>query len=298
MTDENAIPNPETPPPSEEFSPNPSAFARELFQHSGRTFSVINQKGGCGKTTTAINLSAALAQEGFQVLLIDLDAQANATLGLGVQIAPEEKTIAQVFQGEVVDPFEIIRTTSFQNLSLIPSSRILAPVSVDVLKLPNWEYLLRSFLRSFKSHYHFILIDCPPALNALTVNALTASDDMIIPLQTHYFALDGMKELFLTVQSVRERLNPLLKMGLILPTLYDQRTRIHREILHSIREYFKEQVLETVIHGNIRLVESAMHAQPVLSYDPACKGAKDYQALAREILRHEAACLSAEVQPQ
>lgn len=292
MTEENADPKPQTFLPSEEFSQN-LPIPPELFEQRGRTFSIINQKGGCGKTTTAINLSAALAGEGFRVLLIDLDAQANATLGLGLQLAPEDKTIAHIFQETPIDPSEILHTTSFENLFLLPASRTLASLAVEVLKAPNWEYLLRSFLRSLKHHYHFILNDCPPALNALTINALTASEDILIPLQTHYFALEGMKELFLTVQLVRERLNPLLRKGWILPTLYDQRTRMHREILRSLREYFQGQVLETVIHTNIRLSESTMHGQPVLSYDPTSAGARDYRALAQEILRREASLLSA-----
>ena len=267
-----------------------------LLEIRGRTFSVINQKGGCGKTTTAINLGASLAKVGLQVLLIDLDPQVNATLGVGLQLAPEEKTVYHLFKEPNASPSDLIRSTSFENLFVIPGSRFLSSLAVELLQHSNWEYLLRSYLRPLKASYHYILIDCPPALNALTVNALTASDDMIIPLQTHYFSLEGMKELFLTVQSVRERLNPLLNAGRILPTLFDRRTRITREILESIRDYFKDQVFETVIRSNIRLVESVMHGQPALSYDPTSRGARDYQDLCLEFLQKEAALFSAQVE--
>ena len=263
---------------------NPSA----LLEPKGLAYAVINQKGGCGKTTTAINLAACLAREGFRILLIDLDPQANATLGLGIRLEPSAKTIRDLFKDPALSVLEVIHETAADRLSLVPGSRSLASLAVELLESPNWEYRLRSFLRPVKTSYHFIFIDCPPALNALTVNALTASDDILIPIQTHYFSLEGMKELFLTVHSVREKLNPLLKSGRILATLFDRRTRINREMLQSIRDYFKEQIFETVIHTNVRLIESVMHGLPISLYDPASRGAEDYQALAREFLRTEA----------
>ena len=263
----------------------PFTFSDALFQRRGRVFSVINQKGGCGKTTTAINLAAGLAQEGFEVLLIDIDAQANATLGYGVRPAPEEWTVYHVFRGsENADPRSVIRKTDVPRVSLVPSSKLLAPLAGELLEIKDWEYLLRQFLASVKEDFHYVVIDCPPALNSLTVNALTASDQMVIPLQTHYFSLEGMKELFLTVRSVQEKLNPLLKSGLILPTLYDKRARINRDMLDSIRNYFKDKVLDSVVHTNVKLVESVMHGQPVMTYDPSSRGAQDYRALAREII--------------
>ena len=272
----------------------PFAIPSELFEPRGRTFSVINQKGGCGKSTTAINLGAQLAQEGFQVLLVDLDPQANATLGLGIHLESEEKSIYDIFKIPNIFPAEAIRPTPVENLQIIASSRELSSSAVELLKNSNWEYTLRSFLRPLKNNYHFILIDCPPALNALTVNALTASDDMIIPLQAHYFSLEGMKELFLTVHSVREKLNPLLAGGRILPTLFDSRPNVSRELLKSIRNYFNELVFETVIRINVKLIEATMHGQPVILYDPASRGAQDYAAMCREFLQKEAALL----QPQ
>ena len=266
----------------------------ELFARRGRTFSVINQKGGCGKTTTVINLGASLAKEGFDVLLIDLDPQTNATVGLGLRLESESKTAYDLFKNPNVSPFDLIHSTSLDHLHIVPSSRLLASLAVELLKSSNWEYLLRSYLRSVRQSYHYLFIDCPPALNTLTVNALTASEQMIIPIQTHYFSLEGMKELFLTVQSVRERLNPLLGDGMILATLFDKRPRITQEMLRSIRDYFKEQVFETVIGINIRLVEAVMHGQPALVYDPRSRGAREYQALAYELIRKEAALLSVE----
>ena len=217
-----------------------------------------------------------------------MDAQANATLGYGLRLDEGEKTVYDLFKDNSVSPEEVIRATSTENVWLLPASRLLSNLAVELLETKNWEYLLRSFTQPLKSSYHYILIDCPPALNALTVNALTASGEMIIPLQTHYFALEGMKELFLTVRSVQEKLNPFLKNGLILPTLFDGRPKITREMLQSVRDYFKDQVFETVIHINIRLVEALMHGQSVFSYDPRSRGARDYEAFARELIMKDA----------
>ena len=277
---------------SSEPQPPPFVVSPSLFQRKGRVFSVINQKGGCGKTTTAINLAAGLASEGFEVLLIDIDAQANATLGYGVRLAPEEKTVYHVFRGPIFmdpsrEPFSLIRKTAVPRVSLLPSSKFLAPLASEILSLKDWEYILRQYLGNVKDAFHYLVIDCPPALNALTVNALTASDEMIIPLQTHYFSLEGMKDLFLTIRAIQEKLNPLLKSGLILPTLFDKRARINRDMLDSIRNYFKEKVLESIIHMNVKLVESAMHGEPAMIYDPSSRGAEDYQKLAREVIRKD-----------
>lgn len=260
-----------------------------LYDRRGRVLSIINQKGGCGKTTTAINLGAGLALEKFQVLLIDLDPQANATMGLGLHLVPEEKTAYDLFANSEISPSDLIRPSTLENLHIIPSSWLISSLITELPKIKNWEYLLRGFLRPLKQLYHYILIDCPPALNALTVNALTASDDMIIPLQTHYYALEGMKELFLTAHAIREKLNPHLKSGKILPTLFDRRTKISREMLGAIRNYFNDQVFETVIGVNVRLIESVMIGQPVLTYDPVSKGAMDYRAVSRELILQEAA---------
>ena len=265
---------------------------QELFETKGRVLSVINQKGGCGKTTTTINLGAFLAQEGFEVLLIYLDAQANTTLGLGICLEEGEKSVYDLLKQPDLPASDVIRTTSTSHLSVLPASRLLSSLAVEILSTPNWEYMLRGIIKSFRESYHYILIDCPPSLNALTVNALTASEEMIIPLQTHYFSLEGMKELMLTVRSVQEGLNPFLKNGRILPTLFDKRPRITREILQSIRYYFKDQVFDCVIHNSIRLVESIVHGQPVSSYDPSSRGARDYQALAREVIAKDALIFS------
>ncbi len=267
----------------------PFVAPEHLFQRKGRVFSVINQKGGCGKTTTAINLTAGLAQQGFEVLLIDIDAQANSTLGYGLRLAPEEKTVYHVFRGSIFTDenrvsMDLIRKTSVPHVSILPSSKFLASLASEILSTKDWEYILRNYLTGIKDSFHYVIIDCPPALNALTVNALTASDEMIIPLQTHYFSLEGMKELFLTIRSVQEKLNPLLKNGLILPTLYDKRARINRDMLESIRNYFKDKVLESIIHMNVKLAESSMHGEPLLTYDPSARGARDYRSLTREVV--------------
>lgn len=268
----------------------PFTFSEELFQKKGRVFSVMNQKGGCGKTTTAINLAAGLAQEGFEVLLIDLDAQANATLGYGVRPAAEDWTMYHIFRNDGSrDVRSVIRKTEVERVSVAPSSKHLSQIAGELLEMKDWEYLLRQFLDTVKEDYHYVVIDCPPSLNALTVNALSASDQIVIPLQTHYFSLEGMKELFLTVRSVQEKLNPLLRNGLILPTLFDKRARINRDMLESIRNYFKDKVLDSVIHTNVKLVESVMHGQPAMTYDPLSRGARDYRALSRELISKDEA---------
>ncbi len=267
----------------------PFEVPEALFRRKGRVFSVINQKGGCGKTTTAINLAAGLAAEGFEVLLIDIDAQANATLGYGLRLAPEERTVYHLFREYGNGAAALIRRTKTPRVSLLPSSKFLASLASDMLQLKDWEYILRQALTGVKESFHYVVIDCPPALNALTVNALTASDETIIPLQTHYFSLEGMKELFLTIRSVQERLNPLLKSGLILPTLYDKRARINRDMMESIRNYFKDKVLDSVIHCNVKLVEAAMNGEPAVTFDPSSRGAQDYRALSREVIRKDEA---------
>lgn len=282
----------QNPTPSELKEVPSFQIPQEFFERRGRILSVINQKGGCGKTTTAINVSAALSREGFQVLVIDLDAQANATIGFGIQLDPQEKNIYHLFKERSLQAADLIRPTYLERLHLIPSSRSVAALAAELLTVSNWQYLLRGHLRTLQTLYHYILIDCPPALNALTVNALTASEDMVIPLQTHFFSLEGMKELFVTVQGVRQYLNPLLKNGMILPTLYDRRTKISKEMLLAIREYFTEQVLETVIGINVRLIESVMQGKSVLTYDPTSSGARDYHSLARELIRRELSTLT------
>lgn len=268
------------------------SISDEFINQKGRTIAVINQKGGCGKTTTAINLAACLSKENLKVLLIDLDAQANSTIGLGLKLAPEDKTVYHLLKESIhrelaSAPTEIIRQTVMPNLDIIPASRYLASLAVEVLQNKDWEYALRNHLRNLKDNYHYILMDCPPALNALTINALTAADEMLVPLQTHYFSLEGMKELFLTVRSVQEKLNPQLKNGRILATLYDKRARINREMLESIRGYFKGQMLKTVIRMNVKLVESIMHGEPVILFDAKSRGAEDYTALAREFIQKD-----------
>jgi len=290
---ETSVPETKTPQPKKSkdhpaFAIEPFEVPPALYELSGRIFSILNQKGGCGKTTTAINLGAALALEKFRVLLIDLDPQANATMGLGLHLTPEEKTAYDLFAYSSTAPSDLIRPTSLENLHIIPSSWQISSLVTELPKSNNWEYLLRGFLRSLKPLYHYILIDCPPALNALTVNALTASEDILIPLQTHYYALEGMKELFLTAHSIREKLNPLLKNGKILPTLFDRRTKISHEMLAAIRNYFSDQVFDTVIDTNVRLIEAVVLGQPIFTYAPESRGAIEYRALAHELICQEA----------
>ncbi len=265
----------------------PFEIPEDLFQTRGRVFSIMNQKGGCGKTTTAVNLSASLAKLGFRVLVIDLDPQMNASLGLGFRAEEGRKTVYDLFKNSNLSAFEVVQNTPVENFYILPSSRLLASLAVEMMGQPGWELQFKNLIRALKQFYHYILIDCPPSLNALTVSSLAASDDLIIPFQTHYYAMEGIKELWITVDSVREKLNPALKSGNILATLFDKRPKLTREILDSIRGYFKERVFETVIRNNVKLMEASMHGYPVIVYDPSSNGAKDYQALAEELVRRE-----------
>ncbi len=260
----------------------PPAPSLELTEALG--ISVINQKGGCGKTTTAINLSAYLAEMGFSVLLVDLDPQAHVTLGLGLQGDALEWTIYHLLMRRDLAVTRVLQTTHHRNLKLLPANGLLAAAQVELLHQPNRDQVLKNRLEELKNLFHFIFIDSPPTLNLLTLNALTAADRLIIPVQTQYYSLDGMRELFKTIELVRENSNPNLEILGILPTLYDGRTKMNRAMLKALQEYFHDRIFETIIHLNSALAECAMVGQPVNRYAPASRGAEDYRRLAEEVI--------------
>ena len=252
----------------------------------GKVIAIANQKGGVGKTTTAINLGASLAANDLKVLLIDSDPQGNATTGLGVPKAEGRPTIYQVLLDER-DITEAVVHTEFEGLDLLPSDKNLVAANMELLELPNREARLRDKLAPIRDLYRFILIDCPPALDLLTVNAMTAADSILIPMQCEFFALEGVSQLLDTVERVRESFGPSLKVEGVLLTMYDDRTNLTRQVEQDLREFFEQGVFQTVIPRSIRLAEAPSYGKPILSYDIRSRGAESYIQLAKEILAHE-----------
>ena len=250
-----------------------------------KIIAIVNQKGGCGKTTTAINLSACLAQRGYKILLIDLDPQSHASLGLGLDIYKDvEQSMYEVMVGPSVAVNKIIKKTSIPNLTIAPSTITLSGAEIDLVNTIGRENVLKEKIEESPASYDYIFIDCPPSLGLLTLNALTASDYMIIPVQTHYFPLEGMKQLFKTIDIVKRKLNYNLKILGILITFYDKRTNMSKEIAEGIKSYFGNQVFNTIININIKLVEAQSASKAISLYMPSSTGAKDYGLLAEEVI--------------
>lgn len=251
-----------------------------------RIISVANQKGGVGKTTTTVNLGACLAQDGKKVLLIDSDAQGNATSGLGVRKPDVKQDIYDVLVNEISIKETIIKT-SRENLSIVPATLQLAGAEIELTSMMARESRLKSALAEVSDEYDFILVDCPPSLGHLTINAFTASDAILIPVQCEYYALEGLSQLLNTVRLVQKHFNPGLEIEGVLLTMYDARTNLGAEVVEEVRRYFQEKVYDTIIPRNVRLSEAPSHGKPIIDYDPRSKGAEVYQALAKEVLVRE-----------
>jgi chromosome partitioning protein len=252
----------------------------------GRIIAIANQKGGVGKTTTAINLGASLGSLGKRCLLIDSDSQANATSALGFPREPARRTLYHsLILGEAVTSL-ILRTTT-EGLDLLPSDKNLVGAAVEMVQMENREYRLRGALAIAIEPYDYTLIDCPPALDLLTVNALAASESVLVPIQCEYLALEGVSELLDTLMRLRRAVNPSLRIEGIVLTMYDDRTMLSRQVASDLRSFFGTQVFESVIPRNVRLAEAPSHGKPVLTYDPRSRGAESYIALAKEIIAND-----------
>jgi chromosome partitioning protein len=249
-----------------------------------KIIAIANQKGGVGKTTSAINLAASLAVLEFKVLLIDADPQANSTSGVGFDVRNVKTSIYECVVDDV-DPRSIILNTNTPNFDLLPSHIDLVGAEIEMLNLPNREKVLKQVIEKLQNDYDFILIDCSPSLGLITVNALTAAQSVIIPVQCEYFALEGLGKLLNTIKIIQNRLNPELQIEGFLLTMYDSRLNLSNQVLEDVKRHFNEMVFDTVISRNIRLSEAPSFGVPVLSYDVSSRGAQSYLNLARELLQ-------------
>jgi len=260
---------------------------------TARLLALVNQKGGCGKTTTAVNLAACLAVNKRRVLLIDLDPQANATVSLGVDPGRLTRTIYQVLVDDSMDDgtglelASVIVPSNVPNLDVAPSSIDLAAAELELSARVGREKSLRKKILPVRDRYDYIIIDTPPSLGLLTLNALVACEEVIIPIQTHYYALLGMRQLLRTLKVVREEVGHQIEIAGVVPTMYDARTSISKEIIHGIREYFGNKVFASAIHFNIKLVESSMAGVPVFVHMRTSRGAQEYMSLAKEVMALE-----------
>lgn len=249
----------------------------------GRIISIANQKGGVGKTTTAINLSACLAEAGQKVLVIDIDPQGNTTSGLGVQKDEIDKTVYEVMLQEIELKDSIIKDV-FENLDIVPSNVNLAGAEIDLIDVDDREYILKNEISKVSELYDFIILDCPPSLSMLTVNAMTASDSVLVPIQCEYYALEGLTQLIHTINLVKKKLNPELELEGVVFTMFDSRTNLSLQVVENVKDNLNETIYKTIIPRNIRLAEAPSHGLPINIYDTKSAGAESYRLLAQEVM--------------
>ena len=252
----------------------------------GRIIAVANQKGGVGKTTTSINLTAALAEKGKKVLMIDIDPQGNATSGFGIRKNALENTVYELILGECAISDCIIKEI-MPNISVLPSNINLAAAEIELIGVDRKEYILKNEVDWIKNQYDYIIIDCPPSLNMLTLNAMITATSVLVPIQCEYYALEGLSQLIHTVNLVKERLNPELEMEGVVFTMYDARTNLSLQVVESVRSHLKQNIYKTLIPRNIRLAEAPSHGLPIMKYDTKSAGAEAYRHLAGEVIKRE-----------
>ena len=252
----------------------------------GRTIAIANQKGGVGKTTTAINLSAALAEKGKEVLTIDLDPQGNTTSGLGIDKNNCKYTVYELMLDECSIK-QCIRSNIYDNLCLIPSNVNLSAAEIELIGVKDKEYILKNEVEWIKDDFDYIIIDCPPSLNMLTVNGMTTADSVIVPIQCEYYALEGLSQLLHTINLVKERLNPRLTIEGVVFTMYDARTNLSLQVVENVKNNLNQQIYKTIIPRNVNLAEAPSYGLPITIYDGKSAGAESYRQLAQEVIQHE-----------
>ena len=252
----------------------------------GRIIAIANQKGGVGKTTTSINLSASLAAKGKKVLVIDTDPQGNTTSGFGIEKNELENTIYELILGEC-SIRDCIISDIIKNVSVVPSNVNLAAAEIELIGVDKKEFILKNEVDYVKDDYDYIIIDCPPSLNMLTINSMTTADSVLVPIQCEYYALEGLSQLIHTIDLVKERLNKRLKMEGVVFTMYDARTNLSLQVVENVKENLNQNIYKTIIPRNVRLAEAPSYGQPINIYDPRSAGAESYRLLAEEVLNRE-----------
>lgn len=254
----------------------------------GRVIAIANQKGGVGKTTTSINLSACLAEKGKKVLVIDTDPQGNTTSGLGIDKNDLDSTVYELILGEC-SIYDCIVKDAIPNVSVLPSNVNLAAAEIELIGVDKKEFILKNEVDFVKDDYDFIIIDCPPSLNLLTINAMTTADSVLVPIQCEFYALEGLSQLIHTVNLIKERLNSDLEMEGVVFTMYDSRTNLSMQVVENVKANLQENICETVIPRNIRLAEAPSYGMPITMYDPKSSGADSYRKLADELINRKGA---------
>ena len=249
----------------------------------GRTIVIANQKGGVGKTTTAINLSASLAELNQKVLIVDMDPQGNTTSGVGVEKEEQENTVYELLLGECTIE-ECLVETAYENLTVLPSNINLAAAEIELIGVENKEYILKEALEPIKDQYDFVLIDCPPSLNMLTINSMCAAETVLVPIQCEYYALEGLTQLIHTIDLVKDRLNPDLEIEGVVFTMYDARTNLSLQVVENVKSNLNQNIYKTIIPRNIRLAEAPSYGMPINAYDSRSTGAESYRLLAEEVI--------------
>ena len=249
----------------------------------GRVIAVANQKGGVGKTTTAINLSACLAEKGQKVLSIDMDPQGNMTSGLGIDKDEVEKNIYDLMIGDA-EVNDVLQKEAIENLDVIPTSIDLSAAEIELIGVEDKEFIIRNAIQSIRDNYDYVIIDCPPSLNMLTINAMTTADSVLVPIQCEYYALEGLSQLIQTVELVKTRLNPNLEIEGVVFTMYDARTNLSLQVVENVKNNLNQTIYKTIIPRNVRLAEAPSHGLPINYYDARSTGAESYQLLAEEVI--------------